>query len=284
MKKILLALISFVFVLNANAQHDKWNSWNDEWLHIKHPTIELSYGISKTNLDGFSSSFENVSLGDVKLGFSNEKHGNRKSGLSKYVFAYFDFGNVSSDIDARTKTTGKLQSSNWRFGFGRKEGYPIYIGGGSFSILPYTASHLTWTRVDMKQLPDSSNMTDLNRLLLFDKSFRFGNAWEGGINISFTKNFAINAGYERQNTYQRYLFWKNTGSMIIEEAGVGIIDEFVKSVLHREPVAGSIVNFLLKNAYYLGIYQLRSKQMNWPFEGEAALNFDSFKFGITVTF
>jgi hypothetical protein len=143
---------------------------------------------------------------------------------------------------------------------------------------------MTWTRVDMKQLPDSSNMTDLNRLLLFDKSFRYGNAWEGGIKISFTKNFAVNAGYERQNTYQRYLFWKNAGSMLIEEAGVGIIDEFVKSILHREPVAGSIVNFLMKNAYYFGVYQLRSKQMNWPFGGEASLNFDSFKFGITVTF
>lgn len=283
MRKILLTLISFIFVSGVYAQDEYCNHWNDEWLHIKHPVIELSYGITKTNLDGFSGKFENVSLADVKLGFSNEKQTRRAAGLTKYVFAYFDFGNVSSDLDSREKTAGNLKSSSWRFGFGRKEGYPIYLGG-QFSILPYTSSTMTWTRLDMKSLPDSSNLVDMNRLLLYDKSFRFGHAWDGGLNINFTKNFAVNAGYERSNTYQRYLFWKQTGSMIVEEVGVGLIDEFVKSVLRREPVAGSIVNFLLKNAYYFGVYQLRSKEMNWPFGGEAALNFDSFKFGFTVTF
>ncbi|MCE1164788.1 MAG: hypothetical protein LWX07_05215 [Bacteroidetes bacterium] len=283
MRKILLTLISFIFVTGAFAQDEDCNHWNDEWLHIKHPAIELSYGISKTNLDGFSAKFENVSLGDVKLGFSNEKQTRRRNGLSKYVFAYFDFGNISSDLDARQKTEGNLKSSSWRFGIGRKEGYPISLGG-NVSILPFTSSTMTWTRLDMKSLPDSTDLTDMNRLLLYNKSFRFGNAWEGGLNIHFTKNIAINAGYERSNTYQRYLFWKQTGSMLVEEAGIGLIDEFVKSILRREPAAGSIVNFLLKNAYYFGIYQLKSKEMNWPFGGEAALDFDSFKFGITVTF
>ncbi len=283
MRKILLTLILFIFATGTYAQDKKYSHWNDEWLHIKHPTIEVSYGITKTKLDGFSARFENVSLADIKLGFSNEIYEHRKEDFHKYVYPYFNFGNVSSDLDSREKTAGNLKSSSWRFGFGRKEGYPINLGG-QFSILPYTSSTMTWTRLDMKSLPDSSNLTDMNRLLLYDKAFRFGSSWDGGLNINFTKNFAINAGYERANTYQRYLFWKQTGSMIVEEVGVGLIDEFVKSILHREPVAGSIVNFLLKNAYYFGVYQLRSKEMNWPFGGEAALNFDSFKFGFTVTF
>ena len=283
MHKIIIFLLFLAVFANANAQHEHWDTWHDDWLHIKHPVIELSYGISKTNLDGFSSKFENVSSADIKLGFSNEKYHNRK-GLTKYIFAYFDFGNHSSDIDAREKTAGNLESSSWHFGFGRKEGYPIRFGEGSFSILPYTSGAMSWTRLDMNSLPDSSNLTDMNRLLLFDKSFRFGHTWEGGLSVNISRNFALNAGYERSNTYQRYLFWKNTGSVLIEEIGVGLIDGFVRKILHREPVAGSIVNFVLKNAYYFGIYQLRSKEMNWPFGGEAALNFDSFKFGVTVTF
>jgi len=96
--------------------------------------------------------------------------------------------------------------------------------------------------------------------------------------------FSLQAGYERSNVYQRYLFWKNIGSAIVEEAGLGLVDEFIRRVLHDEPIAGSIINFVLKNAYEYGIYQLRSKQMNWPFDGEASLNFDTFKFGLGFRF
>ena len=72
--------------------------------------------------------------------------------------------------------------------------------------------------------------------------------------------------------------------MIIEQAGAGMIDGFVGSILKHEPVAGAIVNFVLKNAYYFGINQLRSKQMNWPLGGEATLNYSTFKAGLTFSF
>jgi hypothetical protein len=95
---------------------------------------------------------------------------------------------------------------------------------------------------------------------------------------------AFDITYERNNAYSRYLFWKQSGSMILQEAGIGMIDYFVSRVLRNEPIAGSIVNFVLKSAYYYGFNELKSKEMNWPFGGDASLNYSTFKFVTGFTF
>lgn len=284
MSKIYTALFIIFFAGNIYSQDDCFNT--NDWKHYKFwdkPTIEMSYGLAKINLDGFTNKFENTSKADIKLGYASENKVFNDKSVVKYVNGFAEFGGYSNDLDSRQKTIGNLNSNLWQFGLGKKEGYKIYAG--DVSILPYSSNSMMWSRLDMKSFPDSiSSQTDFNRINLFDKSIRFGSNWEGGLNIGVGKMFSVNAGYERLNVYQRYLFWKNAGSMLVEEAGLGMIDEFVRKVLRNQPVAGSIVNFILKNAYEFGIYQLRSKQMNWPFGGEASLNFDSFKFGVGFRF
>jgi len=293
MKTILLFFfVSFLITVNANAQNGDrdWNwDFNDLWGFEK-PVIETSFGLSKTYLNGFTNKFENTSLIDLKLGYSSEirnhtKKWKRKSygkTFNKYHFGYITIGTYSTDIDFRDKTTGSLPFSMWRFGLGEKEGYPIKAG--RVSILPFNSNTLMWSRLDMQHLPDSTSMTDFDHILLYNKTFRFGSTFEGGVDIHFTKMFSVSLQYERSNIYQRYLFWKGAGSLLIEEAGSGMIDYFVRRILRDKPVAGSIVNFVLKNAYYYGFYQLRTQEMNWPFGGEPALNFNTFKLGFGFTF
>jgi hypothetical protein len=291
MKKTLLLLaFSLLLFVNVNAQHGDFDlDFNDLW-GFERPVIEASYGLSKTYLSGFTNSFENTSLIDLKLGYSSEiskhtkKWRKRYSGntYNKYHFGYLTVGAYSSDIDFRDKTAGSLPLSMWRFGLGKKEGYPIKAG--SVSILPFNSNTLMWSRLDMKQFPDSSNMTDLSTILMYNQTFRFGSTFEGGVDVHFTNMLSVSLQYERSNIYQRYLFWKGAGSMVIEEIGSGMIDYFVKQILRNKPVAGSIVNFVLKNAYYYGFYQLRTQEMNWPFGGEPALNFNTFKLGFGFTF
>ncbi len=55
-------------------------------------------------------------------------------------------------------------------------------------------------------------------------------------------------------------------------------------VFESSPAAGPIVNFLLKNALAYGFYELRQEKMNWPFNSEAPIAYDQFKFGVTVVF
>ena len=290
MKKYILPLIFIFGFLNisfAQFDDDDDNGYrHHNRFHFKRyfekPKIEVSYGLSNLKLDGFINKFENTSLGEIKLGYSGQWSSWYGKNVLKYNFGYVTFGTYTTDLDSRTKTVGNLKSSLWRFGIGNEDGYNIKAG--SIGIIPYTSGAMVWSSLDMKQLPDSSNLTDLNRILLYNKTMRFGNVYNGGIDFQFTRMFGFNLSYERANIYQRHLFFRNFVSQLIEQAGAGMIDEFVGSILRHEPVAGAIVNFVLKNAYYFGFNQLRSKQMNWPLGGEATLNYSTFKAGLTFSF
>jgi hypothetical protein len=94
----------------------------------------------------------------------------------------------------------------------------------------------------------------------------------------------LDAGYERSIVFQRHLFWKWAGSGLIEAAAQGLLDGFIYKIFKSSPAAGPIVNFLLKNALAYGIYELRQEKMNWPFNSEAPIAFDQFKFGVSVVF
>ena len=63
-----------------------------------------------------------------------------------------------------------------------------------------------------------------------------------------------------------------------------MIDHFSKEVLKASPIAGPIVNFLLKNALSYGSFELRKKYMNWPFETVSPLMFENFKIGLSFVF
>ncbi len=259
MKKYILPLIFIFGFLNisfAQFDDDDDNGYrHHNRFHFKRyfekPKIEVGYGLSNLKLDGFTNKFENTSLGEIKLGYSGQWSSWYGKTVLKYNYAYVTFGTYTTDLDSRTKTIGNLKSSLWRFGIGNEEGYNIRAG--KIGIIPYTSGAMVWSSLDMKQLPDSSNLTDLNRILLYNKTMRFGNVYNGGVDLQFTNMFGLNLSYERANIYQRHLFFRNFVSMLIEQAGAGMIDGFVGSILRHEPVAGAIVNFVLKNAYYFGI-------------------------------
>ena len=118
----------------------------------------------------------------------------------------------------------------------------------------------------------------------YNESFRFGTSNEAGIRIKPIENLILDAAYERSVVFERHLFWKWAGSAIIETAAQGLIDGFINEVFESSPAAGPIVNFLLKNGLAYGLYELRQEKMNWPFNSEAPLSYDQFKFGVTVVF
>ena len=145
-------------------------------------------------------------------------------------------------------------------------------------ILPYTSSSLVWTNSNLKGVNSTAVTPEDDKLLNYGSAFRFGSAYESGLSFQASKLLSFDLNYERSNVYSRTMFWAQSGSMVVQEAGIGIIDYFVKRVLRNDPVAGSIVNFVLKSAYYYGFNELKSKEMNWPFGGEAAINYSSIKF------
>ena len=285
---IVISALLFLFTGISLAQWD--DSTTVEKKHHKHfpeaifdrPAIKLNYGPTKENLNGFINSFEKNSVAEIKVGYSGQWESWFGKKILKYNYSYFTLGILSPDIDTRKRSKWYLQSNLTRFGFGKEEGYPIKVS--IFGILPYTSSQIMWSYLDQKDYPDSSYLSDINLLSLYDKSYRFGSTFNCGISAQFTKLLSAQIEYERANIYRRHLFFMNSVSGLIEAAGNEIIDSFVGAVLRREPIAGSIVNFIFKGLYGYGMSQIRSGQMNWPFGGEPCLNYFMAKIGIGFTF
>jgi len=263
-----------------------WNwRWDWDWDDFdkkdffKSPTITLNYGLSKMNLERFSTSLADPGLLELKIGYTLEKaYG--PADIIKYGYRYLYLSTHSADLRGADDDSLKLKTDMWRFGFGRAKGYGYKLGNAA--IIPYYTYTLNWSRVDFKD--SISNSTDYGTAELFDETFRFGTSAEGGIRFKIFSPLILEAGYERSVVFPRHLFWKWLGSAALEAAGQWALDEFIEKIMDSSPYAGPVINFVLKNALSYGIYELRQEKMNWPFKSAAPVSYDQFKFGITLVF
>jgi hypothetical protein len=266
-----------------NPADNNWENAGANFLDIKlkgAPAIELNYGVSKMNLKNINDKFASPGMLELKLGSIIDKSYNGSDIVTKYKFNFIHIGNFSTDLSGNQKSSDLITNS-WRFGIGWASGFGYDLGNG-FEIIPYHQNSLDWTIVNMQSTP--SNPADIITTDLFNKTLRFGNSFQGGIQLKFINNIGIDVAYERSIIYSRHLVWKWGGSELIEATGQWLIDKFVEDILDSTPNAVPIVNFLLKNALSYGIYELRQEKMNWPFETAAPLVINQFKLGINFMF
>lgn len=287
MQKIFFIIIFFssiIFPFQSDSTSDnnewKWGVSNLFSLNVKRsPTITINYGFSKINLKFFDSPFEDPNLAEIKIGYTTEMPLLKNSNIIKYEYNSIFLSNFSSSL-GKTPSSEKIKSNMWRFGINRSLGFGYSFGKSAF--IPYASSSFTWTQTDFKDQP--LNQTEKNRLALFDESFRFGTSAEGGFRIKIIKQINLDLNYERAIIFQRHLFWKWAGSSVLELIANFSLDSFINEILEVAPSIVPVVNFILKNALNYGIYELRQKEMNWPFESESPLSYDQFKFGLTFVF
>ena len=265
---------------NTDNEWDKIGSHMFDFKIKGAPTIELNYGGSQMHLKSITNKFAKPGLLELKLGYTTDKSYNGSDYVSKYNFNFFHISNFTTNLSGN-QNSPDLITNSWRFGLGWASGFGYDLGNG-FEITPYCQSSFDWTMVNMQSTP--SNPADIYTTDLFNKTFRFGNSFQGGIQLKFIDNLGIDASYERSIVYSRHLFWKWGVSELIEVVGQGLIDEFVDEILDSTPSAVPVVNFLLKNALSYGLYELKQDKMNWPFETVPPLAFNQFKIGITFVF
>ncbi|HQI39678.1 MAG: hypothetical protein B6D44_01325 [Ignavibacteriales bacterium UTCHB2] len=273
--------------------HWKWNESSD-WKDFKywnfdfdntHPAISLQYGLSSINRHDIQSKFLNPNLIELKLGYIKERDFENSDYIIDHRYKYIYLSNESNKLAGKEAIGSEIAADMWRFGFGRLHGYGYKVGENS-AIIPYYSYTLNWSNIDFKYPENQSliNNDDIEKLNLYDKSFRFGTSSEGGVRFKLIENLILDAGYERSVVFQRHLFWKWAGSGLLEAAAQGLLDGFINKIFKSSPAAGPVVNFLLKNALAYGIYELRKDKMNWPFKSEAPITYDQFKFGVTFVF
>lgn len=301
LKNLLFVLaLLFSFSLTVNAQKDSTSkndwTWEDEdWGQLddfkfdfeffgdqfQHsPTISVNYGFVNANIKNFTNDFNDAGMLELKLGHTTERASGFTEDLVKYKYHYLYASKLSTSLNSSENNYAKLDWQMWRFGSGWSSGFGYKIG--NVSIIPYYSYSLDWSRLELLNSP--APQLEKAKLDLFNESIRFGTSGEGGVRIKLLDYLTLEAGYERSIIFQRHLFWKWSGSAILEAIGQWAVDEFVDEVMESSPMAVPVVNFLLKNGLSYAVYELRQTKMNWPFSGEAPQAHDQFKFGITFTF
>jgi hypothetical protein len=266
-----------IFAQQSSEKQDKAVKYNSRWGIFEKPSIEASYGLANIGREGSGIGLADAGMLELKLGFTTQRNSSYGKNVLRYMNSFSYLSYFSTDLAKRNENQG-LSSQMWRFGTGKKDGLGVRIG--SFSIMPYTATTIAWSRFN-----STGSLTGIAAPLAdFEETFRFGTTAESGLNLNVTNGVSLQAKYERSLIFPRHLFMKWAGSKIVEEGGLALLDGFTSEVLDNQPVAGTIVNFLLKSGYLYGINELRVTDMNWPFGGEAPMNYDTFKLGMTFTF
>jgi hypothetical protein len=302
-RKALFCFTAIFFFINITllAQHkdstdNRWYEFGHhdwfkfDWKFHGNPFIELNYGLSSLKHSKTVSKFADVGLAEIKLGYSTV------DSFEEDVVTFkerFIFGSkLSADFTSSNTVLAEMKSNTYRIGLAKRSGYGYEID--NISILPYHGKGLVWSRIDMVDYPaefwlaakmsysDAVNDTEiLNR---FHNDIRFGTVNEAGIRFDYDNTLSLNVAYEAAVIFPRYMFWKHLGSAIIEDVCSGLLSHFIDEVADASPYSAPIVDFLLKNGCSFLFYSLKKDKMNWPFETEAPLRYQTLKFGITVTF
>lgn len=259
--------------------------WDKEYIRNGSPTIELSYGQTNMSLKNFNYNFIAQGLMEFKLGYSYKKDLKDAGNLVKYTSNFLYGSYISYKLNAgREEEYGYGWEPTLRFGFGSSRGYGYKLGK-SASILFYNFNAATWTKFDFQMVTNwqPEQLRIIETLSRFD-ALRFSSATEGGIIIPIDGVVNLQAMYDRTIVFPAHLVWKHLGSFLIETSAHVLIDRFVLAIMKSTPSAVPVVNFLLKNGLSYGIYELRKSKMNWPFNSDEPLMFDSFKLGLTFNF
>jgi len=286
-RKILLPVIVFTLIISQSLfpqslGNSKSNCKNEGFKYYDQPTIELTYGISQINLDNFESNFSDVGLLELKLGYTFQRKSFYGKNTLRFTNGFAFLNHNSSKLAYNSKKVNELSSEMWQFGVGRKVGYGLNFG--SVSLVPYTSNSFVWSRLDAQDYTTSAFQNEIDIINRFNESFRFGSSFESGINFQLTRMISIQTQLNRTIVFERHQFGKHLISMLVEEGGLFLLEAFTDNVLENDPVAGTIVTFLLKSGYSFGLYQLRTKDMYWPYRSAAPLSYISFKFGTSFTF
>jgi len=277
---------SDLFNLDNDSMFDlfmpNWPQPKSEARYLDHnaPTIELLYGKTHSTLVNNFPFADNFNI-EARLGMTTTKVIHNSSSIVKYELDYLSLNHVNESLGTATGNKPyDVGSKSWRVTLSSNQGYGWKLGKESAVIL-YHGTGLAWNSIKFNDsLETFAENTALTRL---SDGIRFGQQYEGGIKIKVFKYLTIGAGYESNQIYPRFLFWKWAGSGIIESAGHGMADWFIGQVKQSTPAIVPVVDFLLHNAINFGMYELRKNDMNWPFDSADPLVQNNFKISMAFT-
>lgn len=300
--RFVLFLLCFLFISNINAQkrsydnhdykYEDWDDWDDmdwwEWDFDSRPMIEINYGTSIFEHNIFKGNFSENGLTEFKIGYSSLDKSSRSL---VYLHENFIFiSKVSPSLKTSIDRSYDFKTELIRGGFGWRNGLGYHTG--HLSVIPYTQTGMVWSKLDNNSYPASSDnnlsyqdlRNDIEILNRYADNYRFSVANEAGVKVELGPMLAFSGGYEINTIFPRVKTWEMLGTFGIEYTAYGLLNEFIEEIEFSTPEAAPIVSLVLKSALHYTFYKLRQEDMNWPFNSEAPITYESFKLGMTFTF
>lgn len=255
----------------------------DFWYQSRN-MFEINYGVGSPQHNDIENDFAPVGNWEFKYGRS-ERNKFSKSNV-KLNERYLFISVLNSKVQPKVVAENEITTESIRFGIGSSDGIGYYGGSGT-SFTPYVDQSFVWTRlVDFSDSIKPENgepiQNDYTLLSRYQGGFRFGDRSVYGLKVELASLFQLNAHYETAVVYPRHLFWYWSGSFILSQIGYGLLSHFTDDIVTRESIFGPLVNFVLKSAYLYGYYTLRKDKMNWPFNTEAPLRYETVNLGVSI--
>ena len=244
---------------------------------VESPTIRLNYGFTSATFEGLDADFADMGYAELALGYSN--YDPQTSGITDYTYGALSFASFSTELGEEAKD-GTIDAEFLRIAFDGASGYGYRYRASA--LTPYHGWGFCATQLTVDE--PLENADDQALIDLYHDEFRFGSKMEGGVRLRLGPMIELSAGYERAAIFRRWLVWKWFLSAGLEYSSQGMLDEFIDEIRARAPKAVPIVNFVLKNALSYAWYELRTDEMNWPFDTEAPLMLDTYKVGVSLVF
>lgn len=250
-------------------------------IQINNNYIALSYG--KSNL--FAKNLVNEKLSSVyssKIEYGFLRQSATDNDLILYLASEGGYlSNISSHLKPKNWTSYGLLFDEWAFGFNYKNGYGYNIDNDIKLFLLHYGS-LDWKKISFETFSPNSTLNKL--LLYFNNDFRFGTSYESEVRLILSNIFLVQFSYSESILFRRHLFGKWALGSLIELLAQRGIDLLSPNLIQTIPSFQPIINFAIKTFISSLIYQRRQSDAFFPFESEAPLRFDNYRFSVGLTF
>ncbi len=201
------------------------------------------------------------------------------SDLFKHQSEFAFLGNVSTDFKTLDFNFDGIKSDAWRFGFGLNDGFGFLSDGKPLLHLTHSTA-ISFLRVDFDGVPQ--NTKDADFIKTFDRKFKFGQIYSGGLRFKIYEFVHLNANYEMSQYYRDFQFMNWFGMWMTDNLLQRWIDYFEPDLIKVLGNNYPWVKFAYKNFVSLISYNLRKHEMYFPFKSEPPLYYDAFKIGLTL--
>lgn len=246
----------------------------------KTPTVSLRYGSGSASLASVAAPLFAPTTLDIDLG----KRHTVKFSPDIYVVSkdHLNIGIINSGL-GKAAAANEQDFSAIRLMSVDSRGYGWDMGAG-WTLELTNGNAFGWTWMSFDSLRGVLSAEEQSLLSSYGTGVRFGTMSDAVVSVSPASWLSVDAGFQRQGILRRFIFWEHAVSGLVSATGYSLIDAFTYYIQKSSPAGAMITSFVLKSAYSYGVYELRKKNMNWPFESEPATVVDTWRVGLTVNF